>query len=66
MSTSTVAYLDSSPLTHLHVFPYSDRPGTDAAALPFKASGAEIRERARLVRDVGRRLTRPVPSHADR
>jgi threonylcarbamoyladenosine tRNA methylthiotransferase MtaB len=53
----TLAYLESSPLTHLHVFPYSDRPGTDAAALPFKASAAEIRRRARLVREVGRRLS---------
>ena len=52
-----LAYLESSPLTHLHVFPYSDRPGTAASVLPLKVGGAEIRERARLVRDVGRRLT---------
>ncbi len=52
----TLACLDSSPLTHLHVFPYSDRPGTDAAELPCKASSADIRARVRLVRDVGRRL----------
>ena len=25
-------YLAQSPLTHLHVFPYSDRPGTVAAS----------------------------------
>ena len=24
------SYLEASPLTHLHVFPYSDRPGTAA------------------------------------
>ena len=54
---TTLAYLESSPLTHLHVFPYSDRPGTEAAALPLKTSGGEIRLRARLVRDVGRRLS---------
>ena len=54
---TTLAYLESSPLTHLHVFPYSDRPGTAAAALPLKTSGGEIRLRARLVRDVGRRLS---------
>ena len=34
------AYLESSPLTHLHVFPYSDRPGTAAAALAGKVHGA--------------------------
>jgi len=54
---TTVAYLESSPLTHLHVFPYSHRPGTDAAALPFRPTRAEVRERARLVREVGGRLT---------
>ena len=26
-------YLPASPLTHLHVFPYSDRPGTAASAM---------------------------------
>ena len=27
-----VQYLASSPLSHLHVFPYSDRPGTEASS----------------------------------
>lgn len=51
-----VAYLESSPLTHVHVFPYSDRPGTAAAAMPGKVHGAVIRDRSRRIRDVGRRL----------
>jgi len=50
-------YLTSSPLTHLHVFPYSDRPGTVAATLPLKVSGASVRDRARQVRQVGSTLT---------
>jgi threonylcarbamoyladenosine tRNA methylthiotransferase MtaB len=50
------AYLDSSPLTRLHVFPYSDRPGTEAAGMPCKVKPAEIRERARVVREIGQRL----------
>ena len=29
-----------SPLTHLHVFPYSDRPGTEASAMRDKVHGA--------------------------
>jgi threonylcarbamoyladenosine tRNA methylthiotransferase MtaB len=29
-------YLPASPLSHVHVFPYSDRPGTDATAMPAK------------------------------
>ena len=51
------AYLERAPLTHLHVFPYSDRPGTEASALRHKVPGAVVRERARHVRDLGARLT---------
>jgi len=51
------AYLDRSPLTHLHVFPYSDRPGTAASTLGGRAPGAVVRERARRVREIGRSLT---------
>jgi threonylcarbamoyladenosine tRNA methylthiotransferase MtaB len=51
------SYLESSPVTHLHVFPYSDRPGTEASAMPAKVPGAAIRERARRVREIGQRLT---------
>ncbi len=52
------SYLASSPVTHVHVFPYSDRPGTVAAALPGKVHGAIVRERAALVRGIGRDLNR--------
>lgn len=51
------SYLASSPLTHLHVFPYSDRPGTEAVLHPAKVHGAVVRERARRLREVGRSLT---------
>jgi threonylcarbamoyladenosine tRNA methylthiotransferase MtaB len=50
------SYLDGSPLTHIHVFPYSDRPGTAASAMSGKVPGAVVRERARVVRDIGQRL----------
>jgi threonylcarbamoyladenosine tRNA methylthiotransferase MtaB len=53
-----VAYLTDSPLTHLHVFPYSDRPGTEASQMAGKVPGAVIRERARIVRDIGQRLAK--------
>jgi threonylcarbamoyladenosine tRNA methylthiotransferase MtaB len=49
-------YLERSSLTHLHVFPYSDRPGTEAAAMGGKVHGAVIRERASRVREIGGRL----------
>ena len=51
------SYLERSPLTQLHVFPYSDRPGTEASKLPSKVVAAVVRERARSIREIGRRLT---------
>ena len=45
------------PLTHLHVFPYSDRPDTAAAQMGPKVPGSEIRRRARLLRAVGSEKT---------
>jgi threonylcarbamoyladenosine tRNA methylthiotransferase MtaB len=50
-------YLERSPLTHLHVFPYSDRPGTPASLMEGKVHGAVIRERAHRIREIGRRLS---------
>jgi threonylcarbamoyladenosine tRNA methylthiotransferase MtaB len=50
-------YLEGSPLTHIHVFPYSDRPGTQASAMGNRAPGAVVRDRGRLVREIGQRLT---------
>lgn len=52
-----VTTLDKIPLTYLHVFPYSDRPGTAASQLRPKVDGMEIRERARHIREIGERMT---------
>lgn len=52
------SYLAESPLTHLHVFPYSDRPGTAASAMSGKVHGAVVRERATRIRAIGHDLTR--------
>lgn len=54
---SNVEYLAESPLTHLHVFPYSDRPGTIASGLRPKIDGATIRARAAQIRAIGASLT---------
>jgi threonylcarbamoyladenosine tRNA methylthiotransferase MtaB len=51
-----VEYLERSPLTHIHVFPYSDRPGTPASTMSGKVSGVVVRERGRRVREIGRVL----------
>jgi threonylcarbamoyladenosine tRNA methylthiotransferase MtaB len=50
--------LEQLPLTHLHVFPYSDRPGTDASAMDDKVDGIAIRERGRAARAIGERMAR--------
>ena len=49
--------LERLPLSHLHVFPYSDRPGTEASGLPDKIDGPIIRARAARLRAIGDRLS---------
>jgi threonylcarbamoyladenosine tRNA methylthiotransferase MtaB len=52
----TESLLRDLPLSHLHVFPYSDRPGTAATAMPDKVDGAAIRERGQRVRAIGQEM----------
>jgi threonylcarbamoyladenosine tRNA methylthiotransferase MtaB len=52
------AMLEELPLTHLHVFPYSDRPGTEASRMFPKVDGRVVRERGRIVRDISERMSR--------
>jgi threonylcarbamoyladenosine tRNA methylthiotransferase MtaB len=56
--SANLAYLPASPLTHLHVFPYSDRPGTVASALRGKVDGVTTRARGVELRAIGAGLTR--------
>jgi threonylcarbamoyladenosine tRNA methylthiotransferase MtaB len=53
-----VEYLPVAPLSHLHVFPYSDRPGTTASVMPGKVPGVTIRERGARIRAIGAELSR--------
>jgi threonylcarbamoyladenosine tRNA methylthiotransferase MtaB len=53
-----VQYLPSSPLSHLHVFPYSDRPGTEASSLPSRVPPSVIRDRGVRLREIGASLSR--------
>ena len=55
--SANLSYLPASVLTHLHVFPYSDRPGTEATALPGKVDGITIRGRGTKLRQIGAELT---------
>ena len=55
---ANLTYLPASPLTHLHVFPYSDRPGTEASAMPGKVHGSVVRDRGARLREIGASLSR--------
>ncbi len=57
MFKETYRFLKESPVTYLHVFPYSDRPGTEASAMKDKVSGKVKRERSRLLRELSARKT---------
>ena len=70
---ATVAMVERLPFTHLHVFPYSPRPGTAALRLPDAVPPAEARERATELRTLGARKasayattrTKSANQHAD-
>jgi threonylcarbamoyladenosine tRNA methylthiotransferase MtaB len=51
---ATVALVEALPFSYLHVFPYSDRRGTEAIRLADRVPAAVIRERSRRLRDLGR------------
>ena len=50
----TTALIRSLPLTYLHVFPYSPRPGTPAAAMAGQVPPPERERRAARLREIGR------------
>jgi threonylcarbamoyladenosine tRNA methylthiotransferase MtaB len=54
----TRALVSDLPLSHLHVFPYSDRPGTEASKAAGKVDGATIRARGTALRTVGAKVAR--------
>jgi threonylcarbamoyladenosine tRNA methylthiotransferase MtaB len=52
---STVRLVEALPLSNLHVFPYSRRPGTRAEALPDPVPDAVRKERVRRLLDLEQR-----------
>jgi threonylcarbamoyladenosine tRNA methylthiotransferase MtaB len=52
MFGNSLSLIDECGLTHLHVFPFSPRPGTPAARMP-QLDRAIIKERARRLRERG-------------
>ena len=51
----TLAFVERAPLTYLHVFAYSDRPGTEASAMRPKVAPETIHERSVRLRALGER-----------
>lgn len=49
---STISLLEELPFSDLHVFPYSSRPGTKAAAMPGHLPPHTIKERAACLRKI--------------
>jgi threonylcarbamoyladenosine tRNA methylthiotransferase MtaB len=47
---ASAAFIESLPFTYLHIFPYSARPQTPAAASPQQVNGRVARERAQEIR----------------
>jgi len=47
---ATLGFIERLPFTYLHVFSFSKRPGTKAAALSNEVPGATIKRRARELR----------------
>jgi threonylcarbamoyladenosine tRNA methylthiotransferase MtaB len=52
---NTFELIESLPLTYLHVFPFSPRPGTLAARWPQRATGGELKRRAQALQALGGR-----------
>jgi threonylcarbamoyladenosine tRNA methylthiotransferase MtaB len=51
-------FIEQLPFTYLHVFTYSERPGTPAAESPLQVPMAVRKERNRVLRELGNRKNR--------
>ncbi|HOG82841.1 MAG TPA: tRNA (N(6)-L-threonylcarbamoyladenosine(37)-C(2))-methylthiotransferase MtaB [Smithellaceae bacterium] len=51
--SNTLRLLEDLPAAYLHVFPYSERPGTAALAIQPKVNEKIRKERAAILRDLG-------------
>ena len=50
----TLSFIESLPLSYLHVFPFSPRKGTPAYAFPDRVPTDIVKERCREMRELGR------------
>ena len=59
------AFIDSLPVSQLHVFSYSERPGTKALDIPFVVSPEEKHERSQRLIELSDRKTRECYERAN-
>jgi threonylcarbamoyladenosine tRNA methylthiotransferase MtaB len=52
----TYRFVEASPLSYLHVFAWSPRPGTPASELDGRVHGSVVRERSRRLRELADRM----------
>ncbi|PNU20716.1 tRNA (N(6)-L-threonylcarbamoyladenosine(37)-C(2))-methylthiotransferase MtaB [Geothermobacter hydrogeniphilus] len=55
---NTRRLIENLPISHLHVFPYSRRPGTPAASMPDQVPRDVARQRCAILRSLGERKNR--------
>ena len=59
----TYEFLKALDVTQLHVFPYSERPGTSALKIPYVVSDADKRERSRRLLELSDEKTQDFYQH---
>ena len=59
----TYGFLESLEVTQLHVFPYSERPGTAALRIPLVVADADKRERSQRLLELSDRKTQAFYAH---
>ena len=57
---NTLNFVKQANITHLHVFPYSERPGTAAVKLKPVVPVEIRKKRAKILRDLGQKLTQKL------
>lgn len=55
---NTLRLIEDLPITYLHVFPFSPRPGTPAAKLSGQIDGRELKRRAAILQETGKKKKR--------
>ena len=59
----TYTFLNNLDVTQLHVFPYSERPGTSALSIPYKVSDKDKKLRSKRLLDLSDQMTEAFYRH---